>query len=73
MKFASAYRGNAQDCLALAEQAEDGLLAARHKRMADAWYVLATEQEFLDSSTGHDKETPSLPDGTLDLWKKTPT
>ena len=66
MKFANVYRGNAQDCLALAEQAEDGLMSARHKRMADAWYVLATEQEFLDGVEGHAKEAPNISDAALD-------
>jgi glycerate kinase len=65
MKFANAYRENARDCIALAGEAEDDL-AEVYKRMADAWYVLATEQDVLDRVMGQAKEAPNLPDGTLD-------
>jgi hypothetical protein len=58
MKFANAYRENAQDCLALAEQADDGLAAARYKRMSDAWYTLATEQEVLDRMKDRAEDSP---------------
>jgi hypothetical protein len=65
MKFANAYRENARDCLALSAEAEEDLVEV-YKRMSDAWYVLATEQDVLDRVIGHAKEAPNLPDGTLD-------
>jgi len=66
MKIADAYRQNAQDCLALASEARIDIEAEHHKRMADAWYVLANEQDWLDGRTGHVKEVPNFSDGTLD-------
>lgn len=38
---------NAQDSLSLASDADDDIVAEHHKRMADAWYVLANEQDWL--------------------------
>ena len=65
MKFSDAYRENARDCLALSSSAESDLIDV-YKRMADAWYVLATEQDFLDRLTGHPKEAPNIPESTLE-------
>lgn len=65
MKLADAYRVTLR-ILSLASDAGDDIAAEHHKRMADAWYVLANEQDWLDDRTGKVKEVPSIPDGNLD-------
>lgn len=65
MKFSDAYRQKDQDCLAFASDAGNDIAAEHHKRMADAWYVLANEQDWLDGRIGQMKEAPTSP---MAIW-----
>jgi hypothetical protein len=51
------YRQNADNCMQLAEAAQDEAAFKRFKRMEAAWLALAEEQDWLDggqSPTGSD-------------------
>jgi hypothetical protein len=43
------YRDNAEDCVFLAERAEDGEVKRALRRMEEAWRTLAQEQVQLDN------------------------
>lgn len=48
MKQSDIFRGRADNCLQLAEHAEDQPAYKRYVRMARAWTALADEQDWLD-------------------------
>lgn len=48
MKQSDKFRQNAENCLQLAERAEDQPAFRRYLRMAQAWKALANEQDWLD-------------------------
>ncbi len=48
MKQSETYRKNAENCLQLAERAQDKPALKRYWRMAQAWIALAHEQDWLD-------------------------
>lgn len=48
VKTSDKFRQNAQNCLQLAEGANNAQAEVRYKRMARAWSDLATEQDWLD-------------------------
>ncbi|WP_081492359.1 hypothetical protein [Bradyrhizobium genomosp. I (2014)] len=48
MSEAEKYIANAENCIELAEQAQNAPAKARYRRMAEAWLALAKEQEWLD-------------------------
>lgn len=48
VKTSDKYRQNAQNCLQLAEEANNAQAEVRYKRMARAWFDLASEQDWLD-------------------------
>jgi hypothetical protein len=48
MKQSDVLRENAENCLQLAERAEDQPAFRRYMRMARAWAALANEQDWLD-------------------------
>ena len=48
MKQSDILRGNAENCLQLAEQAAGQPAFNRYLRMAQAWTALAKEQDWLD-------------------------
>lgn len=48
MKQSDIFRGNAENCLQLAERSEGQPAYNRYSRMADAWMALAKEQDWLD-------------------------
>jgi hypothetical protein len=66
MSDAQKYFDNAENCVELAENAKDAPTRARYKRMAEAWFALAKEQEWLDG------EVPPLP-GWTDGQGRKPT
>jgi hypothetical protein len=47
-KDSDIYRQNADNCLQLAEAAQDDAAYKRYKRMEAAWLALAEEQDWLD-------------------------
>ena len=47
-KTSDKFRQNAQNCLQLAEEANNAQAEVRYKRMARAWSDLAIEQDWLD-------------------------
>ena len=51
MKQSDTFRQNAENCIQLAEKAQDEPSFARYMRMADAWRALADEQDWLDGET----------------------
>ena len=57
------YRQNADNCMQLAEAAQDDAAYKRFKRMEAAWLALAEEQDWLDG------EKPPV-DPTLGLKAK---
>lgn len=48
MKQSDIFRNNADNCLQLAERAEGQPTYKRYSRMAEAWWALANEQDWLD-------------------------
>jgi hypothetical protein len=48
MKQSDIFRDNAENCLHLAETAKDEATYKRYCRMAEAWFALAREQDWLD-------------------------
>jgi hypothetical protein len=48
IKQSAIYRENADNCLQLAEGAQDDAAFKRFKRMEAAWRALAEEQDWLD-------------------------
>ncbi|MBR1148028.1 hypothetical protein [Bradyrhizobium sp. AUGA SZCCT0431] len=50
------YRQNAENCLRLAEAAENEPAHKRFKRMEAAWLALAEEQDWLDGETSADTQ-----------------
>jgi hypothetical protein len=48
IKDSDIYRQNADNCLQLAEAAQDEAAYKRYKRMEAAWLALAEEQDWLD-------------------------
>jgi hypothetical protein len=48
MKQSDLLRENAENCLQLAERAEGQPAHRRFSRMADGWFALAYEQDWLD-------------------------
>ena len=48
MKQSETFRENAENCLHLAERSKGQPASRRYRRMADAWYALADEQDWLD-------------------------
>lgn len=48
MKQSDVYRQNADNCMQLAEAAQDEAAYKRFKRMEIAWLALADEQDWLD-------------------------
>jgi hypothetical protein len=48
IKDSDIYRQNADNCLQLAEAAQDEAAYKRFKRMEAAWLALAEEQDWLD-------------------------
>jgi hypothetical protein len=48
IKDSDIYRQNADNCVQLAEAAQDEAAYKRYKRMEAAWLALAEEQDWLD-------------------------
>jgi hypothetical protein len=48
IKESDIYRHNADNCMQLAEAAQDEAAYKRFKRMEAAWLALAEEQDWLD-------------------------
>ena len=48
IKQSDIYRQNADNCMQLAEAAQDEAAYKRFKRMEAAWLALAEEQDWLD-------------------------
>jgi hypothetical protein len=48
MSQARKFLENAENCIELADSAEDAPSRARYQRMAQAWFALAKEQEWLE-------------------------
>jgi hypothetical protein len=48
IKESDIYRQNADNCMQLAEAAQDEVAFKRFKRMEAAWLALAEEQDWLD-------------------------
>lgn len=48
MKQSDIYRENAENCLRLAEIANDDPAHRRYLRLVQAWRALASEQDWLD-------------------------
>jgi hypothetical protein len=48
IKESDIYRQNADNCMQLAEAAQDEAAYKRFKRMEAAWLALAEEQDWLD-------------------------
>jgi len=48
IKESDIYRQNADNCMQLAEAAQDEAAYKRFKRMEAAWHALAEEQDWLD-------------------------
>ncbi len=48
IKDSDIYRQNAENCLQLAEAAQNEAAYKRYKRMEAAWLALAEEQDWLD-------------------------
>jgi hypothetical protein len=48
MSEARKYLKNAENCLELADNAKDAPSRVRFQRMAQAWFSLAKEQEWLE-------------------------
>jgi hypothetical protein len=48
IKQSEIYRQNAENCMQLAEAADDEAAYKRFKRMEAAWLALAKEQDWLD-------------------------
>ena len=68
MTDAQKYLANAENCIELAETAKDAPSRARYRRMAQAWFALAKEQEWLDGevpllqgATNANGQKPGLP------------
>lgn len=51
IKQSDTYRENAENCMRLAEAAQDQATYKRYKRMEAAWLALAEEQDWLDGET----------------------
>jgi len=60
IKQSEIYRQNAENCMHLAEAAENEPAFNRFRRMEAAWRALAEEQDWLDG------ETSPLDQATLD-------
>lgn len=58
------YRQNAENCMHLAEAAENEPAFNRFKRMEVAWLALAEEQDWLDGETSPIDQA-TLDQGTL--------
>ncbi|MGB3447740.1 MAG: hypothetical protein WBA48_13695 [Xanthobacteraceae bacterium] len=65
-KDSDAFRKNAANCLQLAEAAPDEPAAIRYRRMARAWFALATEQDWLDGHPTQSERATELAEGALD-------
>ncbi len=48
MKQSDIFRENAENCLQLAERADGEPAYRRYLRMAQGWFALAAEQDWLD-------------------------
>jgi hypothetical protein len=55
MKQSDIFRENAENCLQLADNADNPPACRRYLRMAEAWNALAEEQAWLDG------EVPPVP------------
>jgi len=62
MKQSDKFRDNAENCLQLAERAEDQPAFRRYLRMAQAWKALADEQDWLDGEVSPSPEIHSPDD-----------
>ena len=60
MKQSDLFRGNAENCLDLAERAAGQPAARRYARMAKAWAALAHEQDWLDGEISPMREKAGL-------------
>jgi hypothetical protein len=58
IKQSEIYRQNAENCLRLAEAAENEPERKRFKRMEAAWLALAEEQDWLDGETSANTREP---------------
>lgn len=65
-KDSDVFRKNAANCLLLAEEAPNEPAAIRYRRMARAWFALATEQDWLDGRPTQSERATELAGGTLD-------
>ncbi|MGX9392935.1 hypothetical protein ACWX0K_18460 [Nitrobacteraceae bacterium UC4446_H13] len=65
-KDSDAFRENAENCLHLAEEAANEPAAVHYQRMAQAWFALATEQDWLDGHPTQGERASELAGGTLD-------
>jgi len=63
IKQSDQFRENAENCLHLAEAAEDEPRFLRYKRMAAAWIALAVEQDWLDGEKSVAEGADTLANG----------
>ena len=60
MKQSDLLREHAENCLELAEGAQDSPAARRYARIAQAWTALAHEQDWLDGEISPLADNPRL-------------
>jgi hypothetical protein len=60
MKQSDLFREHAENCLQLAQHAEEQPAVRRYSRMAQAWIALATEQDWLDGEISPVTIAPAL-------------
>lgn len=70
MTTADTFRENATNCLGLADKAVSEQAMTRYKRMADAWYVLANEQDWLEGVSSQTVRASELASGAIDRMNK---
>jgi hypothetical protein len=66
VKTSDTFREKATNCLELAAAAASEPAMARFKRMADAWYVLANEQDWLDGVSNQTTRASELAGAVID-------
>lgn len=66
VKNSDTFRENAENCLSLAEGAVNEQATIRYRRMARAWFALATEQDWLDGYPTQSERASELAGDAID-------
>lgn len=66
VKTSDTFRENAENCLALAEDAANEQATVRYRRMARAWFALAAEQDWLDGYPTQSERASELAGDAID-------